>query len=70
MLLLQLHRYLAKTWRDEYMLNLHQQIGLYAWNSNKGYPTPEHRDAIHKFGISPFHRKSFSLFDEQLEMEF
>jgi ribonuclease HII len=61
---------LAKTWRDEYMINLHQQIGIYSWNTNKGYPTVEHRDAIHKFGISPFHRKSFSLFDSQLEIEF
>jgi len=61
---------LAKTWRDAYMMNLHQQIGIYAWNTNKGYPTTEHRNAIHNFGISPFHRKSFSLFDTQLEMEF
>lgn len=61
---------LAKTWRDEYMLKLHSQIDCYSWNRNKGYPTTEHREAIRKFGISSFHRKSFSLFDTQLECEF
>lgn len=61
---------LAKTWRDEYMTNLHRQIGIYSWNTNKGYPTPEHRAAIHQFGISAYHRKTFALSDEQLELEF
>jgi ribonuclease HII len=61
---------LAKTWRDEYMMNLHQQIDCYSWHTNKGYPTPEHRDAIQKFGLSSYHRKTFSVFDEQLEIEF
>ena len=61
---------LAKTWRDEYMQSLHQQFGYYSWDTNKGYPTPEHREAIQKFGISSFHRKTFSLIDDQLEFEF
>jgi ribonuclease HII len=58
---------LAKTWRDEYMLKLHDQISHYGWNKNKGYPTAEHRVAIAKYGISTFHRKSFSLYSDMLE---
>jgi ribonuclease HII len=58
---------LAKTWRDEYMLNLHRQISHYGWNKNKGYPTAEHRAAIAQYGASSFHRKSFSLFDNRLK---
>jgi ribonuclease HII len=61
---------LAKTWRDHFMMGLHQQMTRYAWDTNKGYPTPEHRSAIQRFGISCYHRKTFSLFDEQQEMEF
>lgn len=61
---------LAKTWRDEYMMNLHREIGIYSWDTNKGYPTPEHRLAIEQYGLSVYHRKTFSLFDEQLELEF
>lgn len=60
---------LAKTWRDEYMLNLHNQMDCYSWNTNKGYPTAEHREAIQKFGVSSFHRKSFSLFEVQPERD-
>ncbi len=61
---------LAKTWRDEYMLSLHNEFSEYRWNKNKGYPTPEHRAAIAKYGISPYHRKSFSLFGNQLKLIF
>jgi len=61
---------LAKTWRDEYMVSLHKEYDQYGWNKNKGYPTPEHRIAISKFGISPYHRKSFSLFGNQLKIIF
>jgi ribonuclease HII len=61
---------LAKTWRDEYMLKLHNQASQYGWDKNKGYPTAEHRAAIAKFGISSFHRKSFSLFANQLKFIF
>jgi len=61
---------LAKTWRDEYMMILHKQISHYGWNRNKGYPTAEHRAAIAKYGATSFHRKSFSLFNNQLEYFF
>lgn len=52
---------LAKTYRDEYMLQLHQQFPQYAWNNNKGYGTATHRKAIEKFGHCAYHRKSFHL---------
>lgn len=58
---------LAKTWRDEFMIGLHHDFPGYGWDRNKGYPTAEHRRAIHKYGASPYHRKSFSLFHDQLE---
>ena len=61
---------LAKTWRDAHMAALHQQYNAYGWDRNKGYPTLEHRMAIKKYGISPLHRKSFSLFGTQLEFIF
>lgn len=61
---------LAKTWRDEYMCKLHNQLSQYGWNKNKGYPTSEHRDAIAKFGVSHLHRKSFSLFGTQLKLNY
>jgi ribonuclease HII len=61
---------LAKTWRDEFMVSLHNQHNQYGWDRNKGYPTAAHRLAIRKFGISPYHRKSFSLFGNQLELIF
>lgn len=52
---------LAKTWRDEYMLNLHNEFPHYGWNSNKGYGTREHRSAIEKHGLCKYHRKSFNI---------
>ena len=52
---------LAKTYRDDYMKEVHQQFPVYNWAKNKGYPTKEHRIAILKAGISPLHRKSFQL---------
>jgi ribonuclease HII len=60
---------LAKTFRDEYMENLHDTFPEYGWITNKGYPTPYHRDAIMKFGITPYHRRSFNLYDTQLELD-
>jgi ribonuclease HII len=59
---------LAKTCRDDFMRSIHKQFPQYGWDQNKGYPTAMHRNAIHKFGISPYHRKSFSLFGEQLKL--
>jgi ribonuclease HII len=61
---------LAKTFRDEYMEKIHNEFPEYGWNKNKGYPTAFHRAAIMKFGITPYHRRSFTLFDSQLELEF
>jgi ribonuclease HII len=52
---------LAKTYRDEYMLHLHQEYPHYGWQQNKGYGTLAHRNAITVFGLSPYHRKSFRL---------
>ncbi|SMD32490.1 RNase HII [Reichenbachiella faecimaris] len=59
---------LAKTYRDELMTDLHQEFPKYAWQSNAGYPTKAHRQAIREFGITPHHRKSFRLLPEQLEL--
>jgi ribonuclease HII len=52
---------LAKTFRDEYMRQLHHEFPDYRWDSNKGYGTKDHRDAIEKFGLSKYHRKSFNI---------
>lgn len=52
---------LAKTYRDEYMQNMAIQYQQYHWESNMGYPTKAHREGIKKWGISPLHRRSFSL---------
>lgn len=61
---------LAKTFRDEYMIRIHNEFPVYGWDNNKGYATQTHRDAIFKNGISPYHRKSFTLFDTQMSIEF
>ncbi|MDD3787471.1 MAG: ribonuclease HII [Petrimonas sp.] len=61
---------LAKTYRDEYMQNLHTQFPVYDWARNKGYPTKTHREAIKTYGITVHHRKSFNLFERQLEINF
>jgi ribonuclease HII len=61
---------LAKTFRDEYMEKIHYEFPEYGWIKNKGYPTSFHRSAIVKYGITPYHRKSFSLFETQLKFEF
>lgn len=57
---------LAKTHRDEYMLQLHEQYPHYKWNENKGYGTRYHRQQIADKGVSPYHRKSFSMGTEAL----
>ena len=61
---------LAKTYRDEYMRELHEQYPGYDWACNKGYPTAKHRQAILEWGITPLHRKSFQLFERQLTLDF
>jgi ribonuclease HII len=52
---------LAKTYRDEYMLSLHDAFPHYKWNRNKGYGTLDHRNAIEKHGLCIHHRKSFNI---------
>jgi ribonuclease HII len=59
---------LAKTHRDELMNQLHEASPMYAWNSNAGYPTAAHRDAIRLHGITQHHRKTFRLLPEQLRL--
>lgn len=62
---------LAKTYRDDYMLQLHEQYPYYGWNRNKGYPTKEHRQAIEQHGTTPYHRLTFNLLgDGQLSLPF
>lgn len=59
---------LAKTHRDEYMLRLHDEYPQYGWDRNKGYPTREHRMAIRRYGLTPYHRLSFNHDIDQLEL--
>lgn len=56
---------LAKTWRDEQMRELDRLFPQYGWSRNKGYPTREHREAIRLHGITPYHRRSFALLEQQ-----
>ena len=59
---------LAKTYRDEFMESIHEEYPMYNWKKNKGYPTTEHREAIKKYGITKYHRKSFRLLPDQLSL--
>lgn len=61
---------LAKTYRDEFMTAIHEEYPMYNWKQNKGYPTIEHREAIKKYGTTKYHRQSFKLLPEQLELSF
>lgn len=61
---------LAKTHRDEYMQHLHLLHPDYGWAVNKGYPTRDHRKAIVRLGITPFHRRSFRLTNAQHTIRF
>jgi ribonuclease HII len=62
---------LAKTYRDDYMDQLAEEYPQYDWQSNKGYPTKKHREAIRQYGVTPYHRKSFNMLgDGQLELPF
>ena len=60
---------LAKTYRDDYMLKIHQEYPEYNWIKNKGYPTKEHRQAIIEFGACKHHRNSFKLIPDQLKLD-
>jgi ribonuclease HII len=57
---------LAKTYRDEYMQQLHYEFPQYGWFNNKGYGTPEHRRGIASHGLCSYHRKSFNIIPTQL----
>lgn len=61
---------LAKTYRDSYMTELHEVFPDYKWNTNMGYPTKAHREAIIRMGPTPHHRRSFRLTDDQLQINF
>ncbi|MFN5664635.1 MAG: ribonuclease HII [Bacteroidota bacterium] len=60
---------LAKTYRDEYMSKLHEQYPQYGWKQNMGYPTASHREAIKNYGVTSYHRLSFTLLNEQLSLK-
>ncbi|MBA2250061.1 MAG: ribonuclease HII [Chitinophagaceae bacterium] len=60
---------LAKTYRDAYMQKLHKKYKMYAWESNKGYGTPEHRTAIEQHGLCKYHRKSFNILSAMLTIQ-
>ena len=61
---------LAKTYRDDYMDRLDVEYPMYDWKSNKGYPTRKHREGIRRFGVSPYHRKSYNLLGGELSLDF
>jgi ribonuclease HII len=59
---------LAKTYRDAYMEDLHQQFPMYDWLNNKGYGTAKHRKAIEEYGVCAHHRLSFNILPKQMEL--
>ena len=61
---------IAKTERDHFMMPIHEEFPMYNWAKNKGYPTKEHREAIRKYGVTKYHRRSFRLLPEQYEFDF
>jgi ribonuclease HII len=63
---------LAKTYRDDFMLRIHEEFPQYHWDKNKGYPAKVHREAIRQYGTTPYHRMSFNLLGniQQLEFDF
>lgn len=60
---------LAKTYRDELMVQLHNEYPQYGWGRNKGYPTLEHFNAIEQYGPTPYHRRSFNLYRQHTLFE-
>jgi len=59
---------LAKTYRDDFMVKIHNEFPEYNWKQNKGYPTKNHRDAIRKYSVTKYHRLTFRLLNEQLSL--
>lgn len=60
---------LAKTYRDDFMVKIDKEHPEYNWKVNKGYPTKEHRAAIAKYGTTPYHRMSFHLLPDPIQLE-
>jgi ribonuclease HII len=60
---------LAKTYRDEYMEKIHTEYPQYKWSENMGYPTKAHREAIKKYGVSPYHRLSYRLINTDTQLK-
>lgn len=60
---------LAKTYRDDFMEEIHREFPNYDWNRNKGYPTKKHRAGIKQYGPTQYHRMTFRLLDEQLTLD-
>lgn len=60
---------LAKTYRDDFMIEIDKEFPYYKWSQNKGYPTKSHRDAILKYGHCKYHRQSFTLLPQQLKID-
>ncbi len=60
---------LAKTYRDDFMVEIHKEFPNYDWDKNKGYPTKKHRQGIKKHGVTKHHRMTFRLLDEQLKLD-
>ncbi len=62
---------LAKTYRDDYMLEQAARYPGYGWEQNKGYPTRQHREAIRRLGPTPLHRMTYNLTgNKELELPF
>ncbi len=61
---------LAKTYRDDFMLRIHEEYPQYHWDKNKGYPAKVHRDAIRQYGTTPYHRMTFNLLGNTQQLEF
>ena len=61
---------LAKTYRDDFMLRIHEEFPQYHWDRNKGYPAKVHREAIRQYGTTPYHRMSFNLLGDTQQLEF
>ena len=60
---------LAKTYRDKYMDEIHEEYPMYNWKQNKGYPTKEHREAIREYGTTKYHRMTFRLLPDQIILD-
>lgn len=60
---------LAKTYRDDFMIDAASKYPQYGWEGNMGYPTKKHRDAIREFGTTSLHRLTFKLLPKQLSLD-